>query len=1021
VELRILGPVEVVADGREVGLGGRKQRSLLALLVVHRNESVSTDRLVDELWGEHPPETAAKTVQVYVSQLRKLLGDGRIETHGRGYLLRTGPDEVDLDLFQSLVERARNESPADALATVDTALRLFRGDPLQDVAYEPWAQGEIEHLDELRLAALAQHAEAGLALGRHAELVPELEVLVREHPLREGLRASLMLALYRSGRQADALETYRQGRDLLDEQLGLEPGPELRDLEQRILRQDPDLGAPEAPPDTRAENAGRTRRRRGLFLLGAGALLLLAAALAFAVVELTGDSSDRGGPTAIAPDAVGVVDPTTTSLVGRVPIVGGPSLVTAGTHVVWVASDASRTISSISTDSSSVTHVVAAGVAPSAMTADGDSVWVLGANGRTLVRLEPTYDAPTRRLRLSASVELPATNQRLTSLGVASGAGALWVTDGTTRLLRVDPNDGTILSALDVHHPLNGVAVGEGAVWAISGKAASVFQIDPHGRRVESRIRIVNRLGTTAPFPVAIAVGEGSVWVVNGNTQTVSKIDPVFGGVTATIQLGIGANPSDIAVGEGAAWVSNAGEATLVRIDARTNDPTVISVGSSPTGVAVGGGRVWLTVQPGFRASLARPRSSAAVAASSPSDALPAAICSPVEFPGNGQPRFLIASDLPFQGQANLAETLQMTDAVRFVLARHHFKAGRYTVGLQSCDDSIASTGDYDAGRCASNAKAYAAHPRVIGVIGTYNSGCTRAEIPLLEAAPGGPLPMISATSTYVGLTHGGPGTERGEPGKYYPLGTRNFFRVVAADDRQGAADALLAKRLGVTRLYVLHDTEPYGRGIAADMSHAAAKLAIAIAGTEGWDPHARSYAAIARRAKAAGANGVFLGGSVDLNGQAVVKDLRSVLGPDVAIITPDGFTPISPFVQLAGPAAEGVTVSFPAVPPERLRGEGRRFVTAFGRAIRRPVEAYSVATAQAAEALLDAIARSDGTRASVTRALSKTTITNGVLGSFSFDENGDTTAGAVTVYRIVQGKPVVFAVITPPAALVRS
>jgi branched-chain amino acid transport system substrate-binding protein len=280
---------------------------------------------------------------------------------------------------------------------------------------------------------------------------------------------------------------------------------------------------------------------------------------------------------------------------------------------------------------------------------------------------------------------------------------------------------------------------------------------------------------------------------------------------------------------------------------------------------------------------------------------------------------------------------------------------------------------------------------------------------------------MISSASTYVGLTHAGPGTARGEPEKYYPSGKRNFVRVIVADDVQGAADALLASKLSVKRLYVLNDGDPYGFGIAANMRHAAKKLSLRVVGFEKWDPHAHAYTEIARRIQRARADAVFLGGTVDTsNGAALVKSLRSLIGQRIHILTPDGFTPISAFAQLAGPAAEGVTVSFPALAPERLRGTGKRFVAQFERAIGRPAEAYSVATAQGAETLLDAIARSDGTRASVTSALFKTKVTNGILGGFSFDHNGDTTAGAVTIYRIVHGAPRVLTVITPAPRLVR-
>jgi branched-chain amino acid transport system substrate-binding protein len=575
-----------------------------------------------------------------------------------------------------------------------------------------------------------------------------------------------------------------------------------------------------------------------------------------------------------------------------------------------------------------------------------------------------------------------------------------------------------LVRALDLHAPLDDVAVGAGSVWAISGEEASVFQIDTQARRVKARIRIVNRIGTTAPFPSGVAVGEGSVWVLNGNTQTVSRIDPHFGGVTATIPLGIGRNSSDVTAGAGAVWVANGGDGTLARIDPSTNLAETIPLGGSPAGVAVGAGRVWVTVQPGFRAL---PRRSAETASGRQPEALPASICSPVEFGGKGEPRYLVASDLPFQGHSSLRETLQMSDAIRFVLTKHHFRAGRYSVGYQSCDDSIASTGAWDAKRCRENAEAYAATKRLIGVIGSYTSGCTKAELAILAGARGGPLAMIGPSTTYVGLTHAGPATAPGEPETYHPHGIRNFVRVVAADDLQGAADALLARRLGLRRLFVLHDGDTYGFGIAATVRHAATRLGISITGFERWDPQARGYAEIARRIKQAGTDGVFLGGSVDTsNGPALVRDLRSVLGSRVRILLPDGFSPISAFAELAGPAAEGVTVSFPAPAPERLRGEGRRFVVQFGRAIGRPVEAYSVPTAQAAEVLLDAIARSDGTRTSVTSNLFRTKLSNGLLGSFSFDRNGDTTAGAVTIYRIVGGRPTIFSVITPPRSLVR-
>jgi DNA-binding SARP family transcriptional activator len=250
MDFRLLGPLEVVERDRSLALGGAKQRSLLAVLLLHANELVSADRLIDELWGQSPPATAAKSIQVYVSRLRKELGDGRLETRAPGYLLRVDPSELDLARFRRLTADATAAEAEEAAGKLREALGLWRGPALADLAYEPFAQAEIIRLEELRWAALEQRVDADLACGGHAELVGELEALVAQHPLRERLRAQLMLALYRSARQAEALDAYRTARRELSEELGLEPSEELRRLEQAILRHDPAL-------ELRAETAMR--------------------------------------------------------------------------------------------------------------------------------------------------------------------------------------------------------------------------------------------------------------------------------------------------------------------------------------------------------------------------------------------------------------------------------------------------------------------------------------------------------------------------------------------------------------------------------------------------------------------------------------------------------------------------------------------------------------------------------------------------------------------------------------------
>jgi DNA-binding SARP family transcriptional activator len=252
MEFRILGPLEALDGGRVVKLGGSRQRALLALFLLHRGETLSTDRLIDELWGERPPATALKSMQVYISRLRKALASGAggaspgmLLTREHGYELELDPECLDSHRFELLVAEARAESAAGrpklAASALEEALSLWRGPPLAELAYESFAQREISRLEELRVAAVEQLIEAKLALGAHAEVVPQLETLIGEHPYRERLRAHLMLALYRCDRQADALQAYQDARTTLVEELGIEPGERLRELERAILAQDSEL------------------------------------------------------------------------------------------------------------------------------------------------------------------------------------------------------------------------------------------------------------------------------------------------------------------------------------------------------------------------------------------------------------------------------------------------------------------------------------------------------------------------------------------------------------------------------------------------------------------------------------------------------------------------------------------------------------------------------------------------------------------------------------------------------------
>ena len=233
---------------------------------------------------------------------------------------------------------------------------------------------------------------------------------------------------------------------------------------------------------------------------------------------------------------------------------------------------------------------------------------------------------------------------------------------------------------------------------------------------------------------------------------------------------------------------------------------------------------------------------------------LPASSCSPLVYKGSGSPKYLIASDLPRQG-AQRSQTNEMTKAIQFILSGVGWKAGAYTVGYQDCDDSTAQAGKWDSAKCSSNGNAYARNKDVVGVIGTFNSGCAEIIVPILNRAAGGPVGMISPANTYTGLTAKGPGTAPGEPEKYYPTGKRNYARVVADDRFQGAADALLAKQLGVKNLYILNDKEAYGLGVATNVRNVINKLGIKISGFEAFDPKASDYTSLASKIKDKGAN----------------------------------------------------------------------------------------------------------------------------------------------------------------------
>jgi branched-chain amino acid transport system substrate-binding protein len=390
--------------------------------------------------------------------------------------------------------------------------------------------------------------------------------------------------------------------------------------------------------------------------------------------------------------------------------------------------------------------------------------------------------------------------------------------------------------------------------------------------------------------------------------------------------------------------------------------------------------------------------------------ALPSSSCGPIVYKGSGKPDFIIASDLPLQG-AIRKQTVQISRAMIWALQQKGWKAGNWKIGYQSCDDSTAQTGGWDSAKCATNARLYAQNRSVIGVVGTFNSGCAKIIVPILNRANPGPLLMVSPANTNPGLTKK---WDPGEPQKYYPTGVRNYARVVATDDFQGPADAMWSKSLGYKKVYVLNDKQTYGFGVATTYKNAAKKLGIKVVGFKGWDAKQSSYESLANLVKASGAQAVFLGGIVCNNGAKLMQDLRAV-APKVKLQMPDGFS--DPLAN--GSVAQGSYISVAGQPPKSLTGVGATFVKSFGKQIGTEPNPYSQYGAQAMQVVLQAVAAGGGDRAKTNKAVFGLSITGGIIGNFTINSSGDTNLTPITIYKQVGKKLVPQKTLIPAANLV--
>ena len=573
LDIKLLGTLEVWRDGAPVALGAGRQRALLAVLALRSNQMVPSEWLIEELWEGRPPPTAAKALQNLIAQLRRALGQDEpvLITGPQGYELRLAPEAVDARRFERVTAESLalvESDPSTAGRRLREALALWRGEPLADFAYSGFAQSEIARLQELRLSALEGRIDADLACGRDTELVPEAEALVAAHPLRERLRGQLMLALYRSGRQADALDEYREARTLLRDELGLEPGPELKQLEQAILAQDRSLGpAPKLPP-----RAHRRSARRAWVLLGAAAAA--AAAVGVGAVALAA----RDGAPTVVPDSLVKIDSLTNEIVDVVPVGREPGAVVVAGRYVVVSSAKDSTLSRVDRRSAEV--VTQGGFAtPRGLAVEGDShLWVVNERTDEVVQIDVERMVTVDRLHVPSA-----------GLGyVAVGGGSLWVSESESgavsrwRLPTLELQERYRLEGGAL--PLE-VGYGRGSAWVALVHTGELLRIDAASGR---GARVPVGEGPGGP-PTS---GFGSIWTTSSE-GTVWRVDAVTGRARAIVR--VGELPFGLAIGAGAVWVANHDDGTVDRIDPRTDQVVAtIATGFFPEWLAADDRYVWV-------------------------------------------------------------------------------------------------------------------------------------------------------------------------------------------------------------------------------------------------------------------------------------------------------------------------------------------------------------------------------------------------------------------------------------------
>ena len=579
----MLGPLEVRDGDADVELRGGQQRKLLAILLLHGGEAVSSDLLIEELWQGKPPGTAAKALQGYVSSLRKQLGPETVETVGAGYRLTVAPEDTDSGLFEELLAEARPLERGPAAAKLREALALWRGRALVDFAYDDFARHEIERLDELRLAAIERRIDLELALGHHDDLVPELEALVHAHPLRERFRHHLMVALYRSGRQAEALDAYRDARTVLRDELGLEPSEELQALQRSILDHDAALAAParvELPGVAGESRRAAGRKLRRPLLAAVLGLVILGGVTAALVLTL---GAGKATAIAVSPNSVVRLDETGAKAESYVGVGRRPIAVAVGAGGVWVANSESGTVTRLDPATGKFVDTIGVGADLNDVAVGFGSVWVADGNDGTVTEIDPRLD--------QVAETIPQARQSTVApdpvFYVAVDSSHVWATRGN-ELLRIDPHTSQAEVWAKVENP-TGLATGAGYVW-VTTQSQNLLRIDPATMKREGE----PSLGAAVFAPV---YSRGSLWLIVGSE--IRKIDPVT--LHTESVLPAGEEPSALAADGVALWAVHFFNGNLTRVT--RGGRRHVPVGKSLSAVATGGRATWVAVNAWVKAT----------------------------------------------------------------------------------------------------------------------------------------------------------------------------------------------------------------------------------------------------------------------------------------------------------------------------------------------------------------------------------------------------------------------------------